>query len=289
MCCMAVSARTAQTTALGDALKAARDERAITQRKLAELLGKKPSASGLIARWETGERTPKPEDVAEIIEALGIEGEAANNLMVLANGAGRSQWLAVTVPERRQQLAALLSAERTATAVTQVSPLLIPGVLQTYDVIRAIMVDGGVPEDEIDQRVTERIGRRHLITRKNPAQLNVLLGESAIQQIIGSPEIMADQMRYLLESMSHSNVDVRLVANSAGWTPLLTGSFLLIDSDEVPSIAVLETHGSGLIMQAPREIATHRQAADDVREKAMTPEATAEAIANRLSELEKEE
>ncbi|GAA1945527.1 helix-turn-helix transcriptional regulator [Amycolatopsis minnesotensis] len=285
---MAGSTRT-PTTALGHALKAAREEVGVTQRKLAELMGRKTSSSGLIARWETGERTPKPEDVAEVIEALGLEGAAANELMALANGAGRSQWLAVTLPERRQQVAALLAAERTATVVTQLSPLLIPGVLQTYDVIRAIMISGGVPEDEVDQRVTERIGRRHLITRKNPAQLNVLLGESAIHQVIGSREIMADQMRHLLESMGQSNVDIRLVSNSAGWTPLLTGPFILIDSDEVPPIVSLEMHRSGLMMQAPQYIADHRRAADDVREKAMTSEATAEIIADRLTELEKAE
>jgi hypothetical protein len=67
----------------------------------------------------------------------------------------------------------LLNAERTATRVTHVAPLLIPGVLQSTDVIRSIMVEGGVPTSEIDERVAVRIGRRELITRREPAHLDV--------------------------------------------------------------------------------------------------------------------
>jgi hypothetical protein len=102
-----------------------------------------------------------------------------------SGGGGRSRRFSVTLPERREHMNAVIRAERTATKITHVAPLLIPGVLQTYDVMRAIMVAGGVDESEIDERVNDRLGRRHLITRRNPAHLTVLLGEAAIRQCIG--------------------------------------------------------------------------------------------------------
>jgi hypothetical protein len=105
--------------------------------------------------------------------------------------------------------------------------LLVPGILQTYEVIRAIMVAAGVPETEIDERVNDRLGRRHLITRRGPAHLTVLLGEAAIRQNIGGRPIMADQLRYLLELEKFPNVELLAVPFSANWTPALTGSYML--------------------------------------------------------------
>jgi transcriptional regulator with XRE-family HTH domain len=285
---MAGSTRTPTAIALGEKLRSAREAHKVSQRKLAEMIGRKESDSGLIARWESGQRTPHAEDIAKIIEALDIDADAATDLIAMANGAGKAQWLAVTLPERRQQLNALLAAESTATKVTHVAPLLIPGVLQTREVIRQIMVDGDVPAEEIDERVYMRIGRRDLITRPHPARLDVLLEEAAVRRIIGNPQVMADQLRYLLELGELPNVDIRIVPFSASWTPAATGPFILFDSDQGEPLVSLDLHSSGLMLHAREDIATYRRAADQVREKAMSPADTAELIAEVITELEKQ-
>ncbi|HWC20665.1 MAG TPA: DUF5753 domain-containing protein, partial [Flexivirga sp.] len=195
------------------------------------------------------------------------------------------RWHAVTVAERRQQMNALLAAERTATTVTHLAPLLIPGVLQTSAVIRAIMVDADVPLDEIDERVAIRIGRRDLITRKSPAELDVVLGEAAIRHVIGGPEVWVEQLTYLTEMIDLPNVQVRIIPFGAGWTPVLTGSFILFDSDQAPSIISLEMHRGGLILYAEEDIAVHRQKAEAARAKAMSAEDSLELIAKVKSEL----
>ncbi|MGW4525005.1 helix-turn-helix domain-containing protein [Amycolatopsis sp. NPDC004378] len=271
---------------LGEALKSAREAQGISLRKLAVLIGRKESDSGLISRWETGERNPKPEDVAAIVEALDIGDDVAAELMALATNAGQSgRWHAVTVAERRQQMNALLAAERTATTVTHLAPLLIPGVLQTSAVIRAMMEEGDVPVGEIDERVAIRIGRRDLITRKSPAKLDVVLGEAAIRQAIGGREVWAEQLAYLAEMMELPNVEVRIVSFGAGWTPVLAGPFILFDSDQAPSIISLELHRGGLMLYADEDIAVHRQKAEAARSKAMSVEDSLDLIAKVKSEL----
>jgi len=271
---------------LGDALKEARESRGVSLRKLAVLIGRKESDSGLISRWETGERNPKPDDVASIVEALGIGDDAGAELMALAANVGQGgRWHAVTVVERRQQMNALLAAERTATTVTHLAPLLIPGVLQTSAVIRAIMVDAEVPADEIDERVAIRIGRRDLITRKAPATLDVLLGEAAIRHVIGGRDVWVEQLTYLSEMIELPNVNVQIVPFEAGWTPVLTGSFILFDSAQAPSIINLELHRGGLMLYAEEDIAVHRRKAEVARRKAMSAEASLELIAKVKGEL----
>ena len=63
--------------AIGEAIRVAREDRGVSQRKLCAEIGK---AAGVVSRWETGERTPTPDDVALIIDALGIKGEEADAL-----------------------------------------------------------------------------------------------------------------------------------------------------------------------------------------------------------------
>ncbi|WP_329048794.1 helix-turn-helix transcriptional regulator [Amycolatopsis sp. NBC_01488] len=270
----------------GDALKEARESRGISLRKLAVLIGRKESDSGLISRWESGDRTPKPDDVASISEALELGDDAAAELMALATNAGQGgRWHAVTIAERRQQMNALLAAERTATTVTHLAPLLIPGVLQTSAVIRAMMVEGDVPADEIDERVAIRIGRRDLITRRSPAKLDVLLGEAAIRHVIGGRDVWAEQLAYLAEMIELPNVNVQVIPFGVGWTPALAGPFILFDSDQAPSIISLELHRGGLMLYADEDVAVHRQKAEAARSKAMDEKVSLDLIARVKSEL----
>jgi transcriptional regulator with XRE-family HTH domain len=269
---------------LGEAITAARVRRNVSQRKLGALIGH--TSAGLVSRWESGDRTPATDDVESIVDALQIDGEEADELRALAAGAGQIRRFAVTLPERRAELAELLAAERTATDVTKLAPLTIPGVLQTADVIRTQMHEAGVPENEIEERVLTRIGRRDLITRRDPARLSVLLGEAAVRYRIGGPRVWADQLRYLVEMGELPNVELTLVPYSAGWSPMLVGAFTLIESDEAPPMVSLDLHGSGLTLRSQEDIARHRRAADAAREKAMSAADTATLIAEVLHELE---
>jgi transcriptional regulator with XRE-family HTH domain len=284
LCYMAGNTRSAQASALGAALREVREKRGISQRQLALKLG---FANATVSRWESGERPPTPAEVERIAETLELtEGENADLLGTAESAQQGGQWLAITLPERRQQLAALLQAERTATHVTDVAPLIIPGVLQTSDVIRSIMISADAPANEIDERVAVRIGRRELISRRNPAQLLVLLSELAIRQVIGGRQVWAAQLRYLLELSELPNIDIRVVPFDAGWTPALSGAFILIDSAEAPSIVNVENQRSGLIHHDPNDVDTHRRVVAKVQEKAMSPDLTRGLIATVLTELE---
>jgi len=271
---------------LGEAIRSAYESRGVSQRKLGALLGH--TSAGLVSRWVSGERRASPDDVQAIIDALGIAGEEADELLALAAGAGQARRFAVSLPERRAELAELLAAERTATTVTWCAPLLIPGPLQTADAIRAQMREAKVPENEIEERVLTRIGRRDLFTRRQPARLEVLLGEAAIRYVTGGREVWADQLRYLLEVGELPNVDLFLVPFEAGWSPLLVGPFLLIESDETPPIVSLDLHNSGLTLRSTEDIERHRADADAARGKAMESAATADRIAKVLHELERQ-
>ncbi|MFE0023600.1 DUF5753 domain-containing protein [Amycolatopsis sp. NPDC059021] len=168
-----------------------------------------------------------------------------------------------------------------------VAPLLIPGILQTTDVIRAIMVAAEVPASEIGERVTVRVGRRNMITRKDPAHLEVLLGEVALRKNTGGRQVWADQLRYLLELSELPNIDIRVIPTESGWTPADTGAFIVLDSGGVePTIVNVELQGAGLILHDEADVETHRKAAASVRKRAMSAADTQKRITEVLKEWE---
>jgi transcriptional regulator with XRE-family HTH domain len=281
--CMVGSTRTPKARALGAALRAAREERDWSQRKLA---GEISRDSGLVSRWESGERAPRATDVARILAVLGVNGEQYDEIVAMASGTDEPRWLAVSLPAQRQQLAALLECERTASKITHVAPLLIPGVLQINQYIRAIITSTTVETAEVETRVMVRIGRRDVITREDPAELAVFLGEAALRQVIGSRAVMAAQLRYLVELSELPNVELRIVPYESGWHPGLEGMFMLIDSEHAPPVVHLENRKSGLFLHEDEDVATYRQAVDSVTRAAMSPEDSEGLIAKIANEME---
>lgn len=281
---MVRSTRTPKAQALGELLRETRKGAGLTQRDLGEKIGRD---SGTISRWESGERPPDPTDVSQFLGALGINGERYEEILAAARGTDAPRWLATTLPEQRRQTNALLQFERTAKSITQVAPLLIPGVLQTSDYIHAIMTAGGVDEEEIAARIALRIGRREVITRRDPVRVEVLLGEPAVRWVIGNRQLMAQQLEYILELNQLPNVDIRVIPYSSGWSPALEGMFMLIEFGEDESPVVnLENRRSGLFLHEAEDIDSYRQAVDRTRKVAMDSGPSTELIASVIKELE---
>jgi transcriptional regulator with XRE-family HTH domain len=273
--------KTPKARALGAALRQARESKEMTLRGLADIIGRSPS---IVSRWETGDRTPKPEEVARYLTALGVDEDLYEKVMALTEGSDDPLWIAITLPEQRQHLAALVDFESHATAITQVQPLMVPGLLQTTSYIRAIMENG--PAGEVAMRVAVRIGRRDVLTRDNPVPLLALVGEAALWNLIGSPEVMVEQMRHLLDMTTRLNVTIQVIPHDSGWTPALEGAFLFIESEHSDPIVHIENRQSGLFVHESPELGTYRKAVDSVLGKVLTQEQSSELITNYLNRWE---
>jgi transcriptional regulator with XRE-family HTH domain len=280
---MSTNDRSPKARALGAALRTEREERNWGLRQLASQIG---CAPGTLSRWETGERMPKRADVARILTLLGVEGQRHDEIVDMTGATADSRWLAVTLPEQRQQLAALLECERTATSIFHMAPLLIPGILQTTPYIRAIMTAGGVPADEVETRIAIRIGRRELLTCPDAPRITSVIGEAALRQEIGSPSTMISQLGHLLEMSKHENVDIRLMPFTRSWHPGLEGAFLLIDSAQNPSVVHIETRASGIFLHDKADVDEYRKAANTVLGLALSPTASRKHITQIRKELE---
>lgn len=274
---------TPKARALGAELRTARDAAGFSVRTLATALD---ISHATLSRWETGDRSPKPEMVAAYLAKVDAPAELRSELVELARNPDGPHWLSVGMPEQQRQLGALLDMESTATTVTTVAPTLIPGLLQTAEYTRAIMTAGQVPASEISTRVAVRIGRRDAITRKEPVHLNAFIDESALKQNIGGPQVMADQAKAILDASELTNVKIRVIPADCGWHPGLEGAFVILESDTSVPVVHIETRASGLFLHVPEDVQPYQDAVGAVSEAAMSEAASRKLIAEVSKELE---
>lgn len=281
---MSVSAGIPRIKALAAALRKAR-EAAVPKLSVRELARQLGLSHGTVSQWETGKRIPRPEDVARVLTALGVTGDDVERIIDLARGANEPNWLTVGVPGASQQLAGAIECESTAKTITWWEPMLIPGLLQTGDYARSVITLGGVSRTEVETLVHIRMGRRDVLTRREPAHLIALIGEAAIRDRVGSPEVMADQLRHLVEMATQPNITVQIVPSGIGWHPGLVGPFTMFDFPDSPPIVHLEHHRSGVFLSDEGDVEDYRTAATTLRHLSMSPEDAAELIDKTITTL----
>lgn len=242
---------------------------------------------GTLSHWETGRRIPTPEDVASLLTAADITGDEKERVIELARHASEPNWLTVGMPGIPHQLAGAVECERSASSIAEWSPMGIPGLLQTADYARAISTASGLSSQEVEPRVMLRIGRREVITQRKPVRFLALIGEDALRDSIGTPEVMEEQRQYLLDLSARDNVTVQVVPPRVGWHPGLAGPFVLYDFPDAPAVVHFEHYSSGAFVPDTDDVQAYRKAVDSIRQVAMSPTATAELIAKITNETER--
>ena len=101
--------------------------------------------------------------------------------------------------------------EERAQSLRDWCPSIITGLLQTDDYARVhLSVHPEVTDELINQRLAGRMARQErLFTRK--IQTLFLVDQLALYRLVGSPEIMAVQMRHLIDMASRPRVTIQVV------------------------------------------------------------------------------
>jgi transcriptional regulator with XRE-family HTH domain len=237
-----------------------------------------------VSRWENGRLTPSEADTGAVLGILGVTGQERERLLQLAKDAGDPNWVA---PGVDRQLAALTEYERTARTITDVQPLLIPGLLQTADYARSIMIGAGTTRGEADRRVTFRLGRRDVLTRRNPVELVAIIGEHALRYPPCGRDVMLEQLHHLAKWAELDNVSLHAIPIDHGYSPTLEGPFVLIEFDRAKPVVHLEHYRSSTTITDASDVRDYQAAADTVRRDALSADRTAALIARIADDMER--
>lgn len=185
----------------------------------------------VIGKAETGERPPTPEVLAAWCDVCGLDAEMFGRLATLAR---RSDG---PVPSWFESW---LEAEREAYTLRLWSPVLVPGLLQTAEYACALFIASGLEEDSAQEHVAVRLGRQAILDRASAPHVVAVLDESVLRRLIGTPQIMSDQLRHITDLSERPGISVQVIPASTGATAGLSGALDLASGDGAPEVLRME-------------------------------------------------
>lgn len=215
---------------------------------------------------ESGRQYVKPADASELARLYNVDDAETESLRELAVATGEPGWWQEYTGGLVRGFDTFLDLESAAVRMSVFEPAVVYGLLQTEDY--AMAVDRGTATasrkpETIKQNARLRTRRLPaLLERERPPEIDVILGEAALQLVVGGPDVMAAQLDRLRELAGLDHLDVKVLRHDAGPTLGILGRFVVLDfaDDNDPSVTFVETFGGARYDDRSDPVARHRAA-----------------------------
>jgi len=274
---------------LGMELRALRDERNLTQARVARLISRTRND---ISRLENAQAID-PADVLNILEALGVEDERWTELTEITQDAvRRSWWESVKHIGERQALYANL--ESGAATIREYHQTALPGLLQIPDYTRSMAIASAAVEATplpVDGILAGRAGRQRNLRRPGGPRLEVVVDEYCIQRPLAPAGVVKRQLRHLAKvgESTMPNVSLRVLPIQRplkDFVATRSAFFMYTYPDpKDPRVVAIDTVTSDVILTEEVEIAPYERIWERIREAALTAEESAKFLAEAADAL----
>ncbi|MGQ4268822.1 helix-turn-helix domain-containing protein [Nocardiopsis changdeensis] len=269
-------------------LKRARSESGLTTTQVVKSL---KWAAGKLSQIENAEtQTVKPDDLDKLMDLYQVtSSDKREALHALAKDAKVRGWWSKYREVFGPQ--SLPDFESEASTIRTFESSVIPGLLQTPQYAKAVFEGGRyTSSEEVERRAQARMERREILIRFNPTKLRVVLDEAALRRVIGSHEIMAEQMHHMLHMAKLPNVDLQVLPFAAGAHNALIAPFSILEFPEPLDLPIvfIETATGGLFLEEADEVDQHSVTFSDAQGSALSTAQSARFIADIAKSLESE-
>ncbi|MBV9013929.1 MAG: helix-turn-helix domain-containing protein [Pseudonocardiales bacterium] len=242
---------------------------------------------GKIGHLESGRNQQQPAEVTALLRYYGADLADIERLASLAGGADRPTWWAPWTDVVPDWLRTFVGLEGLASTVSDYATFAVPALLQTHEYSLAATVGGSrVRPDHAERVVGLRMDRqRRLDSEGAPLRLLALIEESVLDRPIGGPAVLRRQLEHLISQADRDNVEIRMLPTSVGLHDGGVGPFTLLDFAQAQSIAYIEIVDGALYVQDQAQVSGYTRTVASLRELALSPADTREAIRARLTAL----
>lgn len=230
----------ARDRVLGARLRTVRQGQNLSLERAAELAQWSPSTQ---SRIETGKRKITVEDVATLLAVYRVPVDLRTELIEMAKAGNTAGWWDRPLPGVPRELGALVSYEASASALTDWSVTVIPGMLQTHAYAAGFMIADGVDPMDIETRWMARLRRQEVL---GTVEYTAFIGEAALHTPFGGPQVLREQLRHLLGTYERG-LRVRIVREHQAHAFLLH-SWLLMEFSEVSPVVHVELMVGGVYL-----------------------------------------
>ncbi|MCX4534872.1 helix-turn-helix domain-containing protein [Streptomyces sp. NBC_00841] len=280
---------TARTTTrrrqLGAMMRKLRAAKGMTLEEAGRLVG---VSKATVSRYETQEGPVKWPIVDALCQQYDATAAERNAVVALAKDAKQQGWWAPFTDSIPADMSLLLTLEDEALREDHFSCVYVPGLLQTRSYNTAIQQanEMRLAPEEIARLVDIRMKRQEILTRPKPPHLWAILDESVIRRVVGSREIMREQLGRLLDANESRDITLQVLPFSNGAHTAALGSFVILGGVE-PSLDVVyvDLHVGSLFMEKEEELSRYRLAFDYLRAQALDMAASSAVIARVRKEI----
>lgn len=258
---------------LASELRALRQAAGLTREDTAEQTNVN---SATLYRIETAKARPQKRTLLALLDKYGVTDPARREaLLDLTKQATQLGWLQAFESELPEEYTTYISFESEARSVRNYESLFVPGLLQTDAYTRAV-VTASLPyasEDEVQQRVETRIRRQQSITKDDPLKLWVIVDEAALHREVGGPDVMAEQLRHLLDRTNRPHITFQVLPYSVGAHPGMHGAFAVMAFPDAadPELVYIENMAGALYLEKEADIRRYAEMFDQLRAAALNP------------------
>ncbi|MDG9720419.1 helix-turn-helix transcriptional regulator [Streptomyces sp. DH24] len=263
---------------VGVQLAGFREDAGLSQDQAARELGFSPAKLSRIEAGK-GRRPPSERDVRALLELYGTDPYEVAVLLKILQRAGEPGWWQRydkrLMPEWFDRLVGLQEA---AATIRTFEIQYVPGLLQTAAYTRAVVERGlpNAPSGEVQRRVELRMRRAELLLRQDAPQLWAIIDESVLLRVLGSPEVMREQLAHLVEMAQRPNVTLQVVplAVTNASAPAIPLTYLRFGGLDLPDVVYLEHIRSANFLEDRDETEEYRLALDRLADEALQPRET---------------
>jgi transcriptional regulator with XRE-family HTH domain len=248
---------------LTETLRQLRERAGLTIEQAAEQLratGTGKWSRSKLGRIETREQGVKIREVEQLLDLYQITDASLRAwlLDLAATAHERGYWRAIRkdLPEDFHDF---LNVEAALVGLRQFETMLIPGLLQTADFTRALIngMSPGLTAEVVERRVLARMARQQVLTKPNPVQYHVILEEAILERPVGTPVIMRNQLRRLMDEAAADHITLQVLPKAAGASPAMDGAFSLLTLPEpIPDFGYAESPSGAVYIENRDDVRT---------------------------------
>ncbi|WP_434743182.1 helix-turn-helix domain-containing protein [Micromonospora sp. SH-82] len=271
--------KTARARRLGIALRHHREAAGLTLEAAADEIS---STRSTLSRYENAQTLVNPATVRALLTLYGVAADEVAAAVQLAKDARKKGWWVEYSYLLDKRTIDFIALEAEATGIANFEPSVVPGLLQTADYIRAVMLGGPhtLTDDALEQRVHIRLDRQQRMTSAEQPILDFIIDEGALLRPVGGRAVMETQLHQLIKLGELPNVTVQVIPLNAGYHRGTRGSLHILEfaDPEDPMIASVETVAGQMILDRPGELRTCTKIMEHLRTVALSPAASRDEL-----------
>ncbi|MFF7649138.1 helix-turn-helix domain-containing protein [Streptomyces sp. NPDC007983] len=268
---------------LGVMMRKFRARKGMTLEEAGRLVG---VSKATVSRYETQEGPVKWPIVDALCREYGASEAERKAVVGLAKDAKRQGWWSSFADSLPETMNLLFTLEDEAVREDHFACLYVPGLLQTRGYTEAVQhaSEMRLSAAEVERLVDIRMKRQEILNRPKPPHLWAILDESVIRRVVGSREVMREQLDHLLRANESPDITLQVLPFAKGAHSAAMGSFVVLGGVE-PSLDVVyvDIHVGSLFMEKDEELERYRLAFDYLRAQALDM-ASSSALIERVRE-----